>query len=170
LLYERNLLAVGFGNVWRFPSLAYKFGGGAFFIPYVMALFLIGIPVLFLEISLGQYYQRGDVSVFSGIHKRMRGVGLLSIVCGYILFTYYGMLVTWVISTLFESNKDNAPWGDENLDAASSTGYFYGEIVGMKTLSEEEGSGFYATRLVKENALYALLTMIFVFLCSAFGM
>jgi len=161
--------AVGFGNVWRFPSLAYKFGGGAFFIPYVMALFLIGIPVLFLEISLGQYYQRGDVSVFSGIHKRMRGVGLLSIVCGYILFTYYGMLVTWVIRTFFESNKDNAPWGNENLDAEDSTGYFYGEIVGMKTLSEEEGSGFYATRLVKENALYALLTMTFVFLCSAFG-
>ena len=51
--------AVGFGNVWRFPSLVYKYGGGAFFIPYVLALFLIGIPILVLEIALGQYYETG---------------------------------------------------------------------------------------------------------------
>ena len=170
MLCERDLSAVGFGNVWRFPSLAYKFGGGAFFIPYLMALFFIGIPILFLEISLGQYYQRGDVSVFSGIHKRMRGVGLLSIVCVYILFTYYAMLVTWVIRTLFESGKPSAPWADETKSAGESSGYFFEEIVGMKTLSGEGDDFFYPTRMVKENALYAILTMAIVFLCSAFGM
>lgn len=51
--------AVGFGNVWRFPSLVYEYGGGAFFIPYALALFLIGIPILVLEIALGQYYETG---------------------------------------------------------------------------------------------------------------
>lgn len=78
-------IAVGFGNIWRFPSLAYSYGGGAFFIPYILALFLIGIPVLFLEIALGQYFQRGDVSVFAVFHKRMRGVGVSSIGCGFIV-------------------------------------------------------------------------------------
>ena len=85
ILHHIKIVAVGFGNVWRFPSLAYKYGGGAFFIPYLLALVLIGLPVLFLEIGLGQFFQRGDVSVFAVCHKRMRGVGLVSIVCGYIV-------------------------------------------------------------------------------------
>ena len=63
--------AVGFGNVWRFPALAAEYGGGAFFVPYLMALFLIGIPLTILEISLGQYYQTGDVGVF-GSFQRLR--------------------------------------------------------------------------------------------------
>jgi NSS family neurotransmitter:Na+ symporter len=45
--------AVGFGNVWRFPALSVTYGGGAFFIPYLMALFLIGIPITILEIGFG---------------------------------------------------------------------------------------------------------------------
>ena len=112
--------AVGFGNVWRFPSLVYEYGGGAFFIPYVLALVLVGIPILVLEISLGQYYETGgelllydfcafvvsyyimdselnllgqlrpfcsetDVNVFGSIHRRLRGVGLSSIACGYMV-------------------------------------------------------------------------------------
>ena len=47
--------AVGFGNVWRFPALAKDYGGGAFFIPYLMALFLVGIPILILEVAFGTY-------------------------------------------------------------------------------------------------------------------
>ena len=67
--------AVGFGNVWRFPGLAVKYGGGAFFIPYVMALFLLGIPLAILEIGFGQYFQTGDIGVFGTFHPRLRGVG-----------------------------------------------------------------------------------------------
>ena len=51
------------GNVWRFPSLVYDYGGGAFFIPYALALFLIGIPILVLEIALGQYYEAGGKTI-----------------------------------------------------------------------------------------------------------
>ncbi len=65
---------VGFDNVWRFPSLAYEYGGGVF-----------GIPVLFLEILLGQVYQRGGISVFAVCHKRMRGVGVASVACGFMV-------------------------------------------------------------------------------------
>ena len=100
--------AVGFGNVWRFPQLAADYGGGAFFIPYVMAFFLIGLPTLILEISLGQCYQVGNVGVFGKMHARYRGIGFASIVCGFVLVTYYSMLLSWVTNgTSFVSkNKD----------------------------------------------------------------
>lgn len=80
-----------FGNVWRFPQLAADYGGGAFLIPYIIALFIIGIPILFLEISLGQFHQTGDVGVFGSIHARLRGVGLSSVACAYMLVTYVSL-------------------------------------------------------------------------------
>lgn len=71
------------GNVWRFPSLSVEYGGGAFFIPYLMALFILGIPLAILEIGFGQYFQTGDIGVFGGFHPRLRGVGLSSVACGF---------------------------------------------------------------------------------------
>eukprot|EP00553_Chaetoceros_curvisetus_P002614 CAMPEP_0204619420 /NCGR_PEP_ID=MMETSP0717-20131115/5791_1 /ASSEMBLY_ACC=CAM_ASM_000666 /TAXON_ID=230516 /ORGANISM="Chaetoceros curvisetus" /LENGTH=638 /DNA_ID=CAMNT_0051633419 /DNA_START=28 /DNA_END=1944 /DNA_ORIENTATION=+ len=157
--------AVGFGNVWRFPALAYEYGGGAFFIPYIIALFFIGIPILFLEIALGQYYQRGDVSVFASFHKRMRGVGLSSIVCGYLVLTYYSMLLSWVIRCLFESGTEEAPWGNESVSGSDSVGYFFSSIVGMETVD-----GLQATRIVGQNVGYSFLTYLLIFICVAFGL
>ena len=62
--------AVGFGNVWRFPGLSVEYGGGAFFVPYLLALALIGIPLAILEIGFGQYFQTGDIGVFGKRSKR----------------------------------------------------------------------------------------------------
>jgi len=81
--------AVGFGNVWRFPALAKDYGGGAFFIPYLLALFVVGLPLLILEISLGQMLQTGNVGVFGRFHARFRGVGMGSVCCAYMLVVYY---------------------------------------------------------------------------------
>ena len=53
--------AVGLGNIWRYPYLAHKFGGGAFLIPFLIALFVAGIPLLILEFAIGQKIQKGAV-------------------------------------------------------------------------------------------------------------
>ncbi len=60
--------AIGFGNVWRFPGLMVQYGGGAFFIPYLIALFVVGLPLSVLEIGFGQYFQTGDIGVFGTYH------------------------------------------------------------------------------------------------------
>lgn len=70
-------MSVGLGNVWRFPFTALDNGGGAFLIPYLVVLFLIGKPIYYLEMIIGQFSSRGSVKVFD-LCPAMRGKFLAS--------------------------------------------------------------------------------------------
>ncbi len=159
------ILQVGFGNVWRFPSLAYEYGGGAFFIPYIMALLFVGMPLVTLEVSLGQYHQTGDVGVFGSIHRRLKGVGLGSVIAGWAVVTYYVPLIAWVVHAFFDSFTSDSIWQDSNVNATVTYAYFLDEIVGEKTL----GPDSLPTRMVWANVGYVALTWSVIWLCLAWG-
>ena len=65
--------AVGLGNIWRFPYLAYKSGGGAFLVPYFVMLLLCGIPLLYMELAVGQYTRRGPIGALGKICPILKG-------------------------------------------------------------------------------------------------
>jgi SNF family Na+-dependent transporter len=94
---------VGLGNFWRFPYLCYKWGGALFFVPYFFCLFVIGLPVTLMELTLGQKFQRGDIGVFRGIHPRLTGVGLASILSAYTITAYYNVIISWALIYLVGS-------------------------------------------------------------------
>ena len=64
---------VGLGNLWRFPYLVYESGGGVFLIPYFIMLFLVGIPLLYMELSIGLITQRGPIHSMKTLAPIMKG-------------------------------------------------------------------------------------------------
>jgi len=159
--------AVGFGNVWRFPGLSVEYGGGAFFVPYLLALALIGIPLAILEIGFGQYFQTGDIGVFGSFHPRLRGVGVASLACGFILSAYYLVLIAWVINAFFDSFSDDAPWTEPDLNGDEAVAYFYNNIIGMSTVTDPD---LRPSRIVWKNVGYTAFVWSMLFLVKVFGL
>ena len=106
-----------------------------------------------------------DVNVFGGIHRRLRGVGVASIACGYMLVTYYSMLLAWVCNAFFDTFGSENFWAQPQVTGSEAKDYFYNEIIGMSTLGED----LRPTRLVGKNVGYSFLTWAIIYLCVAFG-
>lgn len=119
--------AVGLGNLWRFPYLAYKYGGGSFLLPYLIALFVLGIPLLVIELALGQKLQKGAIGAFRAVHPRLAGVGFLGVCASFIVVIYYAVVMAWSSFYLIESFSDILPWAEAPKE------YFFDEVLGIST-------------------------------------
>ncbi|XP_069768284.1 sodium- and chloride-dependent GABA transporter 1 isoform X2 [Narcine bancroftii] len=102
--------SVGLGNIWRFPFLCYRSGGGAFLIPFFIMLVVLGIPLLYMEIAIGQYLQVGPVKALAMICPLLKGVGIATVAISFIMCTYYNIIITWALYYLINSFQYPLPW------------------------------------------------------------
>jgi len=101
--------AVGLGNIWRFPYLCYRNGGAVFLIPYLIFLFLCGMPLFFIEVSYGQFASLSPITVWR-LSPFFKGIGYGMVIISGIVCIYYNVIITWALYFLFNSFRSTLPW------------------------------------------------------------
>ncbi len=120
--------AVGLGNLWKFPYVAGKNGGGAFVLVYFIMLFLVGFTLMLAELVLGRKTKLNAIGAYRKISKKWKWVGGLGVITGFMILSYYSVIGGWVIKYLLESLTgglnvtDAAVLGDKFGTIVSSTG------------------------------------------------
>jgi NSS family neurotransmitter:Na+ symporter len=103
--------AIGLGNIWRFPYVAYENGGGAFLIPYFFALLTAGIPILILEFGIGRS-ERGSAPLsLRRLSQRFEWLGWWQVLLSFIIITYYSVVIAWAMS--YFKYSFTLSWGDD---------------------------------------------------------
>jgi NSS family neurotransmitter:Na+ symporter len=103
--------AIGLGNIWRFPYVAYENGGGAFLIPYFFALLTAGIPILILEFGIGRS-ERGSAPLsLRRLSERYEWLGWWQVLLSFIIITYYSVIIAWAMS--YFKFSFGLSWGDD---------------------------------------------------------
>ncbi|WP_194192329.1 sodium-dependent transporter [Clostridium chrysemydis] len=103
--------AVGLGNIWRFPYVAYENGGGAFLIPYFFAIFTAGIPLLILEYSMGHKYKGSTPLAIARASKKWEWLGWWPTITSAIIVAYYSVIISWAMNYFVLSFKKG--WGSD---------------------------------------------------------
>lgn len=103
--------AVGLGNIWRFPYVAYDNGGGAFFIPYLFALLTAGIPLLIMEFTMGHKYRGSAPLSYARMNKKTEWIGWWQVAVSFVISTYYAVIIAWAMAyTYFAVGQQ---WGED---------------------------------------------------------
>lgn len=95
--------AVGLGNIWRFPYITYENGGGAFMIPYLIALLTAGIPIVFLDYAIGHKFRGSAPLAYRRLNRRFEMFGWWQVIINTILATYYAVIIGWAASYTYFS-------------------------------------------------------------------
>ncbi|MGF1748776.1 MULTISPECIES: sodium-dependent transporter [Vibrio] len=113
--------AIGLGNIWRFPYMAYENGGGAFFIPYLFAMITAGIPFMILEFSMGQKYRGSAPKTLSKINAKFEWLGWFQVGVAATIAVYYVAVIGWAISYFGMSFTQS--WGTD------TNAFFFSEYL-----------------------------------------
>lgn len=102
--------AVDLANVWRFPYLCYKNGGGAFLVPYCIMLVVGGIPLFYMELALGQFNRKGAITCWGRLVPLLKGIGYAVALIAFYVDFYYNVIIAWALRYFFASFTGFLPW------------------------------------------------------------
>lgn len=119
--------AVGLGNIWRYSYVVYSNGGGTFFIPYLVAILIMGIPFLVLEYGIGFRHKDSFSNILKGINPKLEYISWAVVLIIYFVLIYYLVIVSWDLVYLGSSLNFN--WGTD------SALYFVKNVGGSSNLS-----------------------------------
>lgn len=103
--------AVGLGNIWRFPYVAYEGGGGAFMIPYIVALLVAGLPFLLMDYALGHRFRGSAPLAFARLRRWTEGIGWWQVAICLAIAVYYAAVIAWSIR--YTGFSFTQAWGDD---------------------------------------------------------
>ncbi len=139
--------AIGLGNIWRYPYVVYENGGGAFLIPYFVAIATAALPILIMEYALGQRHRVGAPFTFRAVRERWEVLGWFQVAVAFFIATYYMVILGWCLSYIYYSF--GSKWGDD------TAGFFIGEYLG--TSAGGDPSGFWDLGGLQGKVLLALV-------------
>lgn len=146
--------AVGLGNIWRFPGVAYESGGGAFLIPYLVALLTAGIPILFLDYAIGHRYRGAAPLAYRRLRTKLEALGWFQIMLSFVISVYYAAVIAWSLSYFVFAF--DLKWG------ADTTNFFLNDYL-------QVGNPEISTTVVPAIAIPLVLVWVAVLVTLALG-
>ena len=128
--------AVGLGNIWRFPYLAAKDGGGLFLVIYLVLAFTFGFALLTTEIAIGRKTKQSPLTAYGKIHKKCKFLGVIASLVPVIIMPYYCVIGGWVVK------------------------YFLAYLMGEGSRAATDG--YFANYIAEEQQPVALMTVFLV--------
>ncbi|KAL5022066.1 hypothetical protein ScPMuIL_001221 [Solemya velum] len=150
---------VGLGNLWRFPYLCMRNGGGAFLLPFLVCLVICGLPLYFLEVAAGQFAGKGTLHVWA-VCPLFKGIGIGMVVLLSVVSVYYNIIIAWSLFYLGSSFKSPLPWTlvDQwkNGSFANVTGN--GTILNNSTISNTHSEMVAKSNILEMNTTHSPVT------------
>jgi len=152
--------AVGLGNVWRFPYLCYKNGGGAFLIPYILMLLMVGLPMFYFELCFGQFSSLGPIKIWL-VSPMFKGVGFAMVCISLMVGLSYNIIITWSLYYFVNAMTVDFPWASCNNTFNNEKCLTFDEfklVIGNETIKNqtltERGLEFTELETASEQFFY----------------
>lgn len=125
--------AVGLGNIWKFPFITGEYGGAAFVLVYLACILAIGLPVFVAEVLIGRHTRKNPIGAIeqvareSGAPKAMNVIGLMGVLAGVLILSFYSMIAGWSLDYMLEMAKGTFD-GISQADSEARFGNFIGDF------------------------------------------